>query len=306
MPLWKRQGRRDSAPPAPFIVGVGRSGTTLLRLMLDAHPMMAIPPETQFMRKVMRRARRGQTSVGEMLEVMTANRRWDDFGIDESRLRERLAALEPLTPGDVMRAFYRTYADKVGKPRWGDKSTAYLTEMTRIEEALPEAHFLHIIRDARDVALSQMAAYFGAQTPEEAAEKWVRRVSQGRRRGAKLAHYMEVHYEALVGDPEPVLRGVCRFLALPWDPAVMTYHERADERLQELNHRFSRRQGRPAVSGERRLALHALTSRPPQPSRAGRWRTEMPVDQQRAVERIAGELLTELGYPVGELSPAEG
>ncbi len=273
--------------------------------MLDAHPLMAIPPETQFMRKVMRRARRGRNSATDMLAVITDNRRWEDFGLDEAVLRARLEEAQPLSAGDAMRAFYRTYAEKVGKPRWGDKSTAYLTEMRRIEEALPEARFLHIIRDARDVALSQMAAYFGAQSAEEAAQKWVRRVNRGRHVGAKLRHYTEVRYEDLVDDPEPVLREVCDFLELPWEPQMLAYHERADERLQELNHEFSRRKGRPAVSGERRLALHALTARPPQPSRAGRWRTDMPVDQQRAVEGIAGELLVELGYPVGEAATAE-
>ena len=302
MPLPRRRGpARDPAPrpPAPFIVGVGRSGTTLLRLMLDAHPRLAIPPETQFMRKVMRRAAKGENSVAQMHDAIAGNRRWEDFGLDADALRARLEALpQPLSAADTMRAFFGLYAEKVGKARWGDKSTSYLTRMPKIEAALPEACFIHIIRDARDVALSQMAAYFGAQTAAEAGEKWARRLRAGRHGGAKVSRYLEVRYEALVGDPEPVLREICEFAQLEWDPAVLDYHRQAPARMQELNHDFQRRQGKGTVSGERRMELHALTARPPQAGRAGRWRTEMEPADVAAIEAVAGDLLSELGYPL--------
>ena len=107
--------------PAPFVVGVPRSGTTLLRLMLDAHPELAIPPETHFIPAVIRACRRG-ASPDEVAAAMTGHRRWADFGIDVDELLSRLRALGGPEPGPALRAFYELYAARQGKQRWGDKT----------------------------------------------------------------------------------------------------------------------------------------------------------------------------------------
>ncbi len=142
-------------PAAPFVVGVNRSGTTLLRLMLDAHPDLTIPPETHFVPEVIRLARRDGGTRVRMVRTMTRHPRWGDFGIDARELRGRVAHIKPAKAGPVVRAFYELYAESQGKARWGDKTPRYMRAMPRIEKALPEARFIHIIRDGRDVALSQ-------------------------------------------------------------------------------------------------------------------------------------------------------
>src|SRR5919108_2531245 len=140
--------------PAPFIVGATRSGTTLLRLMLDAHPEMAIPSETHFIPDLIKAYRLESTSPERLAEVVTSHRRWGDFHLDAAELLERFRAIDPLTPGDAIRAFFELYAEREGKARWGDKTPGYVREMHRIESVLPEARFVHLIRDGRDVALS--------------------------------------------------------------------------------------------------------------------------------------------------------
>ena len=62
--------------PAPFIVGVGRSGTTLLRLMLDAHPELAIPPETHFVPELIGRFEQGQVEPADVISIITSGRHW--------------------------------------------------------------------------------------------------------------------------------------------------------------------------------------------------------------------------------------
>ncbi|HEV2074720.1 MAG TPA: sulfotransferase, partial [Thermoleophilaceae bacterium] len=279
-----------------------RSGTTLLRLMLDAHPRLAIPPETYFIPKAAKRWRHasGIRSSAEpreaFYETVTGHKRWPDFHLDADDLRRRLEEERPRELGDAVRAFYRLYADKVGAPQWGDKTPFYVRRMELIQEILPEARFVHIIRDGRAVTLSIKDLWFGPDSIEEAAEFWIERIGEGREQAPRLEHYMEVRYEDVVRDPEPQLRRICDFLDLPWDPRVARYHEHVDERIaMEVPPEEVAPDGRVVSTAERQKIMERV-SRPPDPSRIDRWRVDMPEDDRRKFEAIAGDLLAELGY----------
>lgn len=287
-------------PPAPFIVGVNRSGTTLLRLMLDSHPELTIPPETHFVPEMIRLARRDNTTRKRLVRAATDHPRWGDFGLDEEVLLARLQDVKPLNPADAIRVFYDLYAEKEGKPRWGDKTPRYMRAMPRIERALPEARFIHLIRDGRDVALSQAERALDGPAPEitEVAERWKRRIETARVHSADLDDYLEVRYEDLVGDPEASLRRICEFLELRYDEAMLDYHERAAGRLTEMDRDLGSGENGPVRTGDERLAGHAMTSNPPSTDRCGRWREEMSADDEAEFERVAGELLSDLGYEI--------
>jgi len=234
----RRDGDRvdEPRPPAPFVVGLTRSGTTLLRMMLDAHPLLAIPPETHFVPDLIKAARAEQGSAA-MLAAMTSNRTWADFGIDDGEIRERLEQVDSGDGAGAVRAFFETYAAKHGKPRWGDKTPAYMLSIQRIGRTLPESRFIHLIRDGRDVALSQSARALNEQPPPaEQAARWIKRIGKAREQAAALKgpRYVEARYEDLVREPETTLRRICEFIDLPWDDAVLDYHERAAERLTEM------------------------------------------------------------------------
>jgi len=301
----KRQlgGRSEPGPPAPFVVGATRSGTTLLRLMLDAHPEVGIPSETHFFHKLIKRGERRRLTPELMADTIITHKRWGDFRLDPDDLRARLGAVEPFNLSDGLRAFYGLYAEKQGKTRWGDKTPGYLRYMRRIEWVLPEARFIHLIRDGRDVALSVLPMNWGPETIIEAAELWVERVTLARENGTTVQHYMEVKYEDLIADTETELRRVSDFLELPWDAAVLDYHERAEERLKEKARDLPRKASRGDQPAAARMASHAMARKPPDPKRIGRWRTEMSREDRETYESVAGDLLAELGYEVGE--PAE-
>jgi hypothetical protein len=146
------------------VVGVGRSGTTLLRLMLDAHPELAIPPETHFVPAVIERAKGGAGSEALIAEL-TGVRGWDELGVDAGQLRERVPAAAHGDAATVLRAFYALAAEARGKTRWGDKTPIYVTRMRAISATLPEARFVHLIRDGRDVALSRRRRGMGEGKP---------------------------------------------------------------------------------------------------------------------------------------------
>ena len=210
-----------------------------------------------------------------------------------------MAQHDPLTPGDAARSFYEAYAAQEGKPRWGDKSPPYTWKAKRIQRALPEAHFIHLIRDGRDVALSLSEVSWGPGGVQAAAAKWVDELGRARQRARRLAPgtYMELRYEDLVADPEPLLRRVAEFVDLPWDAAMLEYHRGAEARMKEVIRDFHPLGGG-TITAEERKRQHELVSSPPSSSRVGRWRTEMSEEDRKAFEGVAGKLLAELGYEV--------
>lgn len=303
-----RLGRSRRRPPAPFIVGVGRSGTTLMRLMLDSHPELAIPPETYFVPTLIQVARKNRPASAEtLLRAITedTHHRWGDFGLDADELRDRFERLPSPSPGGAIRTFYELYASHHGAVRWGDKTPLYLKRMNRIHSALDEAAFIHMIRDGRDVALSYSNRLRAMDPPREPppikklARRWRRLIEHGRDLAAELPAYREVHYEQLVTEPERTLEEVCGFVELGFDPEMVRYHERASERLGEMARDLPAADGRRFRPGDERLRAHALATEPPRADRAGRWQTEMDPADVAAYESVAGDLLAELGYATG-------
>jgi hypothetical protein len=296
----RRRGSAAGQPPAPFVVGANRSGTTLLRMMLDAHPELTIPPETHFVPDVIEACEARGTTAEQLVEVMTSHREWGDFNLGADEVLERLRALDELTAGEALRAFYRLYAERAGKPRWGEKTPGYATSMVEIQRALPEAHFVHLIRDGRDVALSAMDRAKKPITAGQVAKRWKRRITKARRQSRRVKHYREARYEDLVLDTEPTLTSICEFIALPWDPAMLDYHERAADRLREMARELPAQGNRPQLEEDHRLKIHALTTEPPNTDRIDRWRERMSEQDRVAFEQVAGDLLDELGYATGE------
>lgn len=301
MALFAKKTSDAERPPVPFIVGVGRSGTTMLRLMLDAHPDLAIPPETHFVPELIDAIESGATPE-QAVATMTAVRQWGDLHTDPDDVVARWRRLASFETGPALRAFYEMYAERQGKPRYGEKTPAYVKNMVKIEAAMPEARFIHVIRDGRDVALSRWKRTLGDKDPAPAsqvAETWQRRIRRAQRHGRKVGHYMELRYEDLVTDTEPNLRRIAGFLELPWDPVMLTYHEHAAERMAEMARDLPATDGKPTRPGEERMQAHAMTQKPPDPSAMYRWKEKMSPGDVAAFDGAAGELLADLGYEVG-------
>jgi hypothetical protein len=273
--------------PAPFVfvVGRGRSGTTLVRAMLEEHPRMAIPEESHFVVQLARQSARYERDGGfdvhrfaQDLFGHWAFRRW---GISRDDTWRALREAHPQDVASALRAVYASYARSVGKERYGDKTPSYVMNIDLLGRTFPEAVFVHIIRDGRDVALSYLATDFGPRTVAHAAMLWDRFVRAGRDAGGRLGsdRYLEIRYEELVADPERVLHDVCGFVGLSFDERMLRYHERAAAFVPSL------------AQGEHHTNLY----RPPTAGLRD-WRREMSHRQLAVFESIAGGLLDELGY----------
>lgn len=281
--------------PMPIIVGVPRSGTTLLRMMLDAHPAVAIPPETGFLPAL---ADLDPTAdcARAACRIITDFHTWPDFHLDPDVLLAALERASPTSPADAARVFYRLYAERFGKTRWGDKTPTYGASIDRIALLLPEGRFIHLIRDGRDVMLSVRNLWFRpGDTVEACAQDWAARVAQARALGSRVAHYLEIRYEALITSPADTLREICRFLNLTFEPQMLTYYAGAAARLDEHQPRFTA-DGRLLVSKEARLDNQRLVKQPPRADRIDRWKAEMTDAELQQFEAVAGEWLDWLGY----------
>lgn len=267
---------------APLIaLGVRRSGTTLLRVMLDRNSQLALPDESYFIPQLAHRHRRHpdlDAFVNDLRRLPTLR----EWGVSPDLVRERLRP--GVTLGQAIAAVYEVYAERQGKARWGDKTPLYMEHLGLLERLFPGALFVHLVRDGRDAALSflqmpegivtrdwatpRTAADFACQwrTEVRAARSLARRVGPGR--------YFELRYEELVAGAERELRRICTFANLPYEPDMLGYAGKID--LSDKPHQQS-------------------LARPPTPGLRD-WRANMAAPDVAAFEKMAGPVLRETGY----------
>ncbi len=272
--------------------------------MLDAHPQLAIPPETGFVVPIARMPLPAINAKDRFFRIVTQAKKsaqsWPDFGIRADEFWSDLSTISSFDTSKGCRLFYERYAARFGKTRWGDKTPGYCRHQLLIEKLLPEARFIHIIRDGRDVALSLRKQWFAPSTDIAAlAARWRDDIIIARKQGARCKHYMEVRYERLIVDTPAVLRSICKFLALPFDDAMLRYHERAAERIAEHQGRY-RPDGSAIVTPEVRRSQQALVTRVPDTSRIYAWRETMTQDEQHVFAQTAGALIDALGYSTAD------
>jgi hypothetical protein len=289
---------QSDSRPMPIIVGAPRSGTTLLRFMLDSHPELAIPPETGFLSLGRKMRGTGSRLRDRFFDTLINYISWPDFEISEEEFRAALLRVDPFSVTEGFRTFYRMYAARFGKSRWGDKTPHYCFELDSIRRVLPEARFIHIIRDGRDVALSMRQMWFspgwGIKTQ---ATYWLKCVRAARRAGLSRPDYLEVRYEDLVLKPRETLARVCTHIDLPFSNLMLSYYERTPWRLLEHKERL-RPDGTPFPTQDQRFQQQALTTRPPYAGRVFAWKRTMEREEALTFAKVARSLLMELGYEV--------
>lgn len=268
-----------------IVLGVRRSGTTLLRVMLDRSPELAVPDESYFVPQLARR-HRGIVDPASFVDDLRRLPTLAEWGLPADAVAARLRP--GMTTGAAIAAVFEAYAAERGKPRWGDKTPLYMQHLPLLERLFPEASFVHLIRDGRDAALSFLSVPAGIMTEgwgyaRDAtgfACQWATEVRAARALGERVgpARYLELRYEALVADPAGELGRTCSFAGLEYDEAMLGYVGRTDS------------------------ARKAHQQRLNEPPRAGvrDWSAEMAVADREAFEAVAGDLLAELGYPVTE------
>src|SRR5947208_6173772 len=175
-----------------FVVGCPRSGTTLFRTMLSAHKSIAIPPETRYLMGMYWRRnefgdlrQRGAREALASAIVDDPETRFHVLGIDGERVRAEIVDGPP-TLGSAFGIVMRDYAEKFGKPRWGDKRPAYYAFMDELDRLFPDAQFIHLIRDPRACAESLKRQEWYPDEAGPCVAAWMHAVRQAPRAGRRL------------------------------------------------------------------------------------------------------------------------
>jgi Sulfotransferase family len=259
---------REREPPI-FVVGCFRSGTSMIRRILDSHSRIACPPESKFV-----------LPVARILRDRHAIRGLVSMGFDRADVAAALA--------DFVRGFFDEYAAAAGKPRWADKTPDYVECLPELWELFgPEARFVVIIRHGMDVAYSLsdphrhypaidgQVARAGGDVAIGAARFWAdqnEKIEAFMRDHPDASHL--IRYEDVTVDPEPTVRRVFEFLGEAWEPDVLAYNEfRHHAGLED-----------PDVKRRRRIVPNS-----------GRYRS-WPVPVQEAVRQACQPVLGRLGY----------
>jgi len=272
--------------PYLFIVGCPRSGTTLLQRMVNAHPQIAITPESHWIPHLYEKPwalTPGGLITHKLIRELTAHPKFARLGIGRKKELKRLARNgQPLTYSRLVAAILDLYGKAQGKPLVGDKTPDYVRRISTLHRLWPQARFVHVIRDGRDVCLSMMEWPKVRPKPGDfmtwkedpastAAWWWAFNVRSGRDAGRSLKSglYYELRYEALVTRPREECKLLCAFLGVPFDEAMLRFHEdqtRPDPGLER------KRAGLPVTPGFRD------------------WQSQMPAEELERFEAPAGDL----------------
>jgi hypothetical protein len=291
----------DRTPRNPFlfIVGCPRSGTTLLQRMVNAHRQIAVTPETHWIARYFER-RLGVSPEGlvtpQLTTLLMNHRRFPELGIERETLKGLTTGAQPQPYADFVGSLFDLYGSRQGKAIVGDKTPKYVREIPTLHALWPSAKFVHIIRDGRDVSLSVLdwergekaAGRFTTWDEDRVSTTaffWEWNVSLGRVSSAQLGPslYHEVRYESLVKDPGGVCAGLCRFLGVPYDEAMIQFYE-----------------GRTRTEP----GLDSKTAWLPPKAGLRDWKSQMPMADVELFEAVAGDLLDELGYPRAHPEPS--
>lgn len=262
---WRRRGY-SSHERHIVIGGTPRSGTTLVRRILDRHPALCCGPETSIL-----------LPGGMRIEQVASA-----YRMPAVELREMMARSP--SQGAFVDAFATRYRRERDRGRWAEKTPLNVLCFDWVLERFPEARLVHVVRDGRDVVCSMRqhpdrrwvdgveVKELRPQSVDSYMRRWVRDTQAGiGRRGDP--RYLEVRYEDLVAEPERVMRELVEALEEPWVPAILV--------------------DRTPSGGKRAHAGSRITT-----SSVGRWRHDMTADEHRRVQAIGGDLLARLGYPV--------
>ena len=276
-----------------FVVGCPRSGTTLFRTMLHAHPAIALPPETRYIISMYWR----RTEFGDLRDVKAREAlalaivddpetRFQFVGVDRQTVIDEIVA-EGTTLGSAFGVVLRAYSRKFGKPRWGDKRPAYYAFIDELDNLFPDAQFIHLVRDPRACVESLKRQEWYPDEAGPCLAAWIHAVRSARESGAKLgpSRYLEVRYEDLVSDPEGISRQVCDFLEEPFSEEMI----RPELITEQVN---------PAHYQQRRQIQEGVNT-----ATVEAWASRLPADEIALIDRVARRWMQEFGYAP---SPAAG
>ena len=285
--------KEKSQLPMFFIIGRPRSGTTLLRLLFEAHPHVLIPPESPFIINLYKKYGKvtswDDVMVKDFCDDLFQQRYFDKWLIDKEMLLNNLLGEKgENTFQHMVRKVCLSYTSVFKKEdiqMIGDKNPANSLFVERILELFPDAKIIHITRDYRDNYLSLIKVNFEVPIVPLVVYRW--KFAYNRLQKLKESHpglIYTIKYEDLAADPENQFREVCSFLGVEFDARVLTFYQKKAE--VEI-----------AYAGSEDIALvHKSLFNPISTDRINLWKSEMTDREIRVADLVAGKTADRAGY----------
>lgn len=273
-----------------FIVGANRSGTTLLRLILNAHSEVAIPDEINYFFSF-----RGGAGYSRWWAPDLTRREFEDFVEDFlAANRDVTPELDPTAlrsdildgPPDLRRPYQlllERWAQYHGKSKWGEKTPGNLFSAHIILSMFPDARFVHLVRDPRAVVHSMQRVSFFPTDVVLNALNLRKALEEGQRhleRSVPAAQRIRVRYEDLVHEPERTVRRICDFSGLAFEAPMLNFHENAARYMT------------PAASH----SFNSTATRPISKSRTDAWTAHLTADEISLIELLNQRSMARFGY----------
>ena len=271
-----------------FIIGTERSGSNLLRLILNTHRRIAIPHPPHVVRyfapleaaygDLSRSEEAFAAFVDDILAFVRMHIYPWDIPLDRARV---FREAEPRDAFGVTISLYDQYREHLGKSRWGCKSTFMIDYTDRVLARFPNARLIYLTRDPRDVAVSSRQSVFNPFHPYFTARLW----SQQQRTGLRLLRQLpsqtilRVSYEDLISNPASTVTRVCDFLGETFEEQILRYFNTAEARKAASLSRSWKNAGGEILGGN-----------------SGKYRKELSQAVIRALEGAAGDEMEKLGY----------
>lgn len=276
----------QTTPPF-FIVGAGRSGTTLIRSMLAAGGEVAIPVETQILHTLPVKfvAYRG-LGWEDLCRLIIANfESHPDFSRWETNLAavyQRVIQLDKpqRSLARLIHEVYREYAAQhfPEAARWGDQSPINTFYWKNIDKMFPEARYIHMLRDGRDVVAS-LSDRFGQGIIPTAVQRWKTSIQVTENLQSRVgSRFLLVRYEEITQNTKPVLQKVCDFLDIAFSNQMLDFYKS------------------PSTIENRYDTFHANLGKPVFTSSIGAWKSRLPLEVQDDVNRALAKELAKMGY----------
>lgn len=222
-----------------FVVGVGRSGTSLVQSMLAAHPDVAYMPETAFIRRYVATGflekLRKTSGKDAVIRTLAGDEAFSRSGLEASEVVDKCGQKNGCLDTQI---YWEMVDKKVDHHKsWiGDKDPRLIEFLPLLSHLFPDAKIINVIRDPRDVLLSKKRAEWSSK-----GHVWKHvfanrvQLRLGRKTGPNqfAEAYQELIYENLIANPQAALSGVCEKLGLSFDEAMLDFGDAAKDLVSE-------------------------------------------------------------------------
>ncbi len=268
--------------------------------MVSSHSKISIPPESGFLvwwyakyKGWTKADSANEAKVNAYITDLKTSKKIETWNLDYAKIKESMKDNLPATYAELSSLVYAAYA--LGRNKnisiWGDKNNYYIAHLKEVAEIYPDAYFIHIVRDGRDVACSYLniatldtASPYKPKLPDEIvhiAQEWSDN-------NLKIHHFLkqlnpaqslQIKYEDLIETPEHGLQAICKFLHLPYEETMMNFHQTEKE-------------------PEAFIDWKKKTAEKPDPTNKNIYLSFLPQEDIALFNKTASEVLNLYGYSV--------